>query len=698
MKGLIRDSLFQFGLLVRLLLICFAIPLTQQEWFVPFLSWFVTSPSFDPWASFLANGGSALAFPYGPVMLLAYTPLSALAALGVVVLRFTGPMIESNYLWFIAFGLSALAFEIFLFLGMNKILKNSQAKLINYLWLSPMPIYVCYWHGQTDIIPVTLLILSLFALRQDKATLGGVLFGAGVASKLSVLLAAPFVLIYLLRNKRNQWLAKPFVVALSITCFLGTLCFAALPGYREMVLGSREFQKVYSLAVELGGGTKVFILPLFYSLVLYAAWRIERMSFDLFLAFLGLAFFSVLLLTPASTGWYLWVLPFVVAIQLRSSRTTMLLGVAFGWVFVVTNLIFASGAALPAFGLDFQRPLLEANTDQTIFLHSLLLSVQCTLAVLFCLQMVIHGVRRSDYFRLSRRPIVIGIAGDSGAGKDTLASAVAGLFGHECVTNICGDDYHKWDRHAPMWNVVTHLDPRANDLAKFSRDVTNILDGKRVLSRHYDHAIGRFRRDQAVQKNDVVIVSGLHALYVASVERRLDLSIYLDMDPSLRTHFKVQRDVHQRGKAIDSVLLSIAERQPDADMYIKPQADKADVVFSLAPANSNDIERSVRESRYRLDVSFKNGVSSDPIIRTLIGLSDMQVDTNPLDEYGRVKISIEGEINAEDIEMAASPIAREMEELLSRAPDWKGGMLGLMQYISLSQMYESLQIRLSHAY
>ena len=59
-------------------------------------------------------------------------------------------------------------------------------------------------------------------------------------------------------------------------------------------------------------------------------------------------------------------------------------------------------------------------------------------------------VSRNDYFRLSRKPLVIGIAGDSGAGKKTLSNALVGLFGNHSVTMLNGDNYHRWDREKPI--------------------------------------------------------------------------------------------------------------------------------------------------------------------------------------------------------------------------------------------------------
>ncbi|HYN36954.1 MAG TPA: phosphoribulokinase, partial [Actinomycetota bacterium] len=46
----------------------------------------------------------------------------------------------------------------------------------------------------------------------------------------------------------------------------------------------------------------------------------------------------------------------------------------------------------------------------------------------------------------ARRPIMIGIVGDSAAGKTTLTGGIARIFGPQRVTVVCADDYHRFDR------------------------------------------------------------------------------------------------------------------------------------------------------------------------------------------------------------------------------------------------------------
>ena len=63
-----------------------------------------------------------------------------------------------------------------------------------------------------------------------------------------------------------------------------------------------------------------------------------------------------------------------------------------------------------------------------------------------------------------RRPIIIGIVGDSAAGKTTISRGLVQLLGPERVTHVCTDGYHKYDRRERAELGITALHPDCNYL------------------------------------------------------------------------------------------------------------------------------------------------------------------------------------------------------------------------------------------
>ena len=159
-RQIVRDPLFLFGMAVRIILIVFLAPVTQGEWFVPFIDNFINNPSIDPWNSHLDGNGNMLAFPYGPVMWLLLLPGTILGALG-------GAIFPGADLLLTAIGFSSgiIILELLLLIALLEIVPGRRRLVIWLYWLSPIVLYVNYWHGQVDIVPVLLLTTSLVALR-----------------------------------------------------------------------------------------------------------------------------------------------------------------------------------------------------------------------------------------------------------------------------------------------------------------------------------------------------------------------------------------------------------------------------------------------------------------------------------------------------------------------------------------------------
>lgn len=679
---------FGLGLALRLALLVLVVPRTQETWFLPFLESFLVQPSIDPWGTFLAAGGSAKAFPYGPMMLLAFLPLTGSAwVLGLPFgLESAGAALGLK-LTLLAADLAALFFLL-------KLAPERPRLVVVFYWLSPIVLFVTYWHGQVDIIPVALTVGALALVAQLRTITAGAIFGIAVGAKLSMLIILPFILIYFYQNKRIRPLASRFVASFAMLGAIGTGVPVLSSGFTEMVIGTPEAEKLFWLAMPQSENLAIFIVPLVYLFLVYATWRLRRTNFELSLNMAGLSFMIVVLLTPASPGWYLWVLPFLVIFQINTDMTGRLAVSVFSLLIVALLVVVSSGAAIPITGFGWNTAMSPETMGRA---YSLWNTAIVALGLVIAFRMYRHGIQNNDYFQISRRPVAIGISGDSGTGKDTLGGALEGLFGKQSVTHIYGDGYHKWGRGAPMWRAITHLDPRANDLHQLASDSIDLIDGKSIVVQRYNHSTGRFSRPVVLSSNEVICVTGLHTLLPPALADRLDVRLFLDTDRNLKHYWKVQRDVIHRGHNRDKVLESIRRREPDVERFITPQADRADVVFSLSPVNESHLEDNLAPDYIplKLYVLIRNGFYHERLKKVLIALCGVQLDSH-LCENGRdVEMSIQGDVWKEDIGLAAGVLVPHLEELLDAEPEWEPDMLGLMQLIVLMHANEKLKQRLA---
>ncbi len=653
-----------------------------MHWYVPFMDVTTGRFSLDPWGAFLASGGTPAAFPYGYVMWLVFAPLTLLS-------KWIGTPLYFGY------GLTLVAVDIGLLLVLNALISGRERLLLCAYWLSPIVLLATYWLGLNDLVPVMLLSLALFYTRRYRLTQAGVLCGAAVSAKLSMVLALPFFLIYLFRNRALRHLLPTYLKGLIGAALVFSVPFALSQAGTYMLFSNPEMGKVYQFAVRIGENFHVYVLPMAYLLMLYAAWRVRRISFDLLNVLLGMAFFLVVLLTPASPGWFVWIMPLLIYYQAMSDKVAIGLATTFSCLYVVASLLTSPQPLLA------DRKAVDALTQQfALQLGStgiaLLQTTLMTVGILLAIRIWREAVRHNDYFRLSRKPFVVGIAGDSGAGKDTLADSIEALFGTHSVVQLSGDDYHLWDRQKPMWQVMTHLNPMANDLERYAQDLVALTDGKSIVTRHYDHETGKMSRPHKLGSNDIIVASGLHALYLPILRNCYNLSIYLDIDEGLRRYFKLQRDVHQRGHSVEKVLASLEKREPDSEKFVRPQAAHADLVMSLQPIHPRMLSEAdpAHPPRFKLSVRSRNGLNELSLSRVLVGICGLHVEMGMSNDACEVEFTIEGETSSDDIALAAKTLFPRILEFLDLSPQWRDGIMGLMQLVTLSHINQALNKRL----
>ena len=656
---------FLIGLLVRLGLIFSIAPEPVSNWYAPFLQ--QTLFSGDPWSAWINMGGSPAAFPYGYVMWLFFWPLGFLFQAGGLPLSY-------------GYGLTLLIADCSLLAIFYKLLPEKKNKLAFYLyWPSPIVILACYFFGYNDLIPVLLLMTSIFFIKHTKFFWAGFFCISAISAKLSMLLALPFLFVYFINNKPIRQFAPQFLKGITLGGFLFLLPFLFSSAGMRMLFGNPEMVKIYLLALPFHANTKIYVIPLVYFLLLYATWRIKRIHFELLHTILGIMFLFIILMTPASPGWFVWAVP-LLSLSLAKNNNP------------VSSLLLGAFSLLYALGMLF-------STRQDIVplkMLSLFNTAMTALGIILIIHICRESIRKNDYFRFMRKPFVIGIGGDSGSGKDTLANAIEGLFGKHSTTLLSGDNYHLWDRKRPIWRALTHLNPRANNLERLTKDLRSLIDGNSIYSRHYCHEKGKMGRPTKTKSNDIIISSGLHALYLPALRQCCHLKIYLDTSEELRQWFKIQRDVHKRGHTEEKVISSLKKRHGDSQKFIRPQIRHADLIFSLCPVHSpigTDIKSD--ELKLRLIVHSRLGHDEQILTRTLIGTYGLRVDALPHSENSEITLTIEGDCSAEDVSLAAKTICPDILEFLDIAPQWSDGMVGVMQLITLTSINKILTERVN---
>ena len=182
---------------------------------------------------------------------------------------------------------------------------------------------------------------------------------------------------------------------------------------------------------------------------------------------------------------------------------------------------------------------------------------------------------------MARERVLLGIVGDSAAGKTTISDGIAELIGADNVTVMCSDDYHKYGRIARAEQGLTPLDPDCNYIDILTQHVRLLKQGQPVLRPVYNHRLGRLEEPEYVQPADVVIVEGLHPFLERPLRSLFDVKVFLDPPEELRTRWKIDRDTTRRGYSRQEVIADMKVRESDSKAYIDPQRQYADIVVKF---------------------------------------------------------------------------------------------------------------------
>ena len=215
------------------------------------------------------------------------------------------------------------------------------------------------------------------------------------------------------------------------------------------------------------------------------------------------------------------------------------------------------------------------------------------------------------------RPIILGVVGDSAAGKTTISKGLVEILGDENVTHIGTDDYHRYDRSERAEIGITPLHPDCNHIDIMAQDIRHLREGEPILKPVYGHSDGTFGRPEYVMPKRFAVIEGLLGYHTQELAECHDVRVFLAPPEELRREWKIKRDTSKRGYDEEQVLAELDKREPDSAAFIRPQRSRADIVISFQPGDDSerlDAELTLSEGLPHPDLSILLEVDGDRAI------------------------------------------------------------------------------------
>jgi phosphoribulokinase len=132
------------------------------------------------------------------------------------------------------------------------------------------------------------------------------------------------------------------------------------------------------------------------------------------------------------------------------------------------------------------------------------------------------------------------------------------------------------------------LHPDSNHLDILTQHLVHLRRGEPVLKPVYSHRSGTFQPPDYVRPAKFLVMEGLLNFHTETLRSLHDVRVALAPPEELRRAWKLKRDCTRRGYTTDEVLAELDSRQADAEQYVQPQRQFADIVVAFAANNSED--------------------------------------------------------------------------------------------------------------
>jgi uridine kinase len=187
-------------------------------------------------------------------------------------------------------------------------------------------------------------------------------------------------------------------------------------------------------------------------------------------------------------------------------------------------------------------------------------------------------------------PVIIGIAGGSGSGKTTVANVILERVGAHSIALLPHDAYYKDLQHLPpaQRTMVNFDHPDSLETELLVEHLQELRQWKAVQIPIYDFTThSRTNKTQPVEPQPVILVDGILIFAEVSLREMFDVKIFVDTPADIRFIRRLQRDILERGRSVESVIQQYETTvRPMHLEFVEPSKRVADVIIPEGGLNT----------------------------------------------------------------------------------------------------------------
>jgi len=191
---------------------------------------------------------------------------------------------------------------------------------------------------------------------------------------------------------------------------------------------------------------------------------------------------------------------------------------------------------------------------------------------------------------IKKSPLVVGIAGGSGSGKTTLAELILEEIGADKISFLPHDSYYRNQDHLSYEEriKVNYDHPDSLETELLIEHIHSLLNGKSIELPVYDFTVhSRKKGTIRIEPRSIILVEGILIFYDKQLRNIFDVKLFVDADSDIRFIRRLNRDITERGRSVDSVIHQYQSTvRPMYLEFVEASKRYADIIIPEGGKNS----------------------------------------------------------------------------------------------------------------